>query len=331
MRTRTAFLLALLALSIGAGLLAGCGGYEAFLVPTRLRLTPGITTAAPGEIVRYELKGFSLVGIEIPLPTQSAKWNLYDEPLPSDVKPPAGTRDAAVPGVIDLNGRFEASPVVQPGHYRSGLIRASTVGTISTLTASVHVIVDGDIDPDAPKLEVWPRNLRVPVGTEVPFVTLAIDPRNGRVAPAEDDTWSVLSGPGQMATSEGVYTVTGVSDSQEVEVLAISDSGRRASTYMTLDPNPSGPMANIHLVPEGTLKVALGRSQKFLLYGTDSEGRYVPIPDAEWLVEGGIGEISEKGDGTVGFLAQAAGEGTLVASRGDKIIRRSIIAVIPGA
>ena len=65
--------------------LPGCGGYQTLLMPTRLRLSPGVTTAAPGEIIHYELKGFSLVGIEVPLPEQSVDWELEAAPLPDEL------------------------------------------------------------------------------------------------------------------------------------------------------------------------------------------------------------------------------------------------------
>lgn len=324
----------MLAFAATVVLLPGCGGYQTLLMPTRLRLSPGVTTAAPGEIIHYELKGFSLVGIEVPLPEQSVDWELEAAPLPDDVRPPTGVRDDEPPGFVDFSGRFEASPIVQPGHYRSGLITATGWGEYGELKASVYVVVDGDIDPDAPRVEVWPQNLRVPLGSRLPLVTLSIDPRSRRVATTGAQTWSVLSGPGTITAAGGLYqapAALSAKDPEEVELLAVTDDGRRASTYLTLDPEPAKTMKELRLAPEGTLKVSLGRVQEFVLYAVDRDERYIPVTGAEWLVEEGIGQVTERPDGVVEFLAQTPGRGALVAARSDQLLRREIISVIPGA
>ena len=106
-------------------------------------------TAAPGEIIHYELKGFSLVGIEVPLPEQSVDWELEAAPLPDDVRPPTGVRDDEPPGFVDFSGRFEASPIVQPGHYRSGLITATGWGELNVNVAFPDASVATFKNPNA--------------------------------------------------------------------------------------------------------------------------------------------------------------------------------------
>lgn len=319
--------------TVAVALSPGCVGYDTLLVPNRIRLSPSITTAAPGEVIEYQAKGFSRVGIEVPLPEQAVDWALHAAPLPEDIPAPEGIHDEEAPGFIDFSGRVEASPLVQPGHYRTGIIEAAGWGEYENLTAVAYVIVDGNIRLDAPRLEVWPQDLRVPLGAVVPFVILSTEPRSGRVSRAPNLVWSLPEGPGTISADTGVYQApAALSDSQpeEAQVLAISSEGRRASAYLTLDPEAARKVEELHLVPEGTLKVALGRSQRFMLYGTDRDERYIPMPDAEWLVEGGIGTLTEHGDGTVEFLARAAGAGALVAARSDKLLRREIVSVVPG-
>ena len=83
--------------------------------------------------------------------------------------------------------------------------------------------------------------------------------------------------------------------------------------------------------PDEKLKIGIGRRQTFHAYGTDGDGRYIPAPDAAWIVEGGIGELNVLGDGCAEFLAQAAGQGAISVKIGEREARQEITAVIPGA
>jgi len=314
---------------------AGCSGYEVLLTPTKMKITPGFLITAPGEAVDYTLTLYTLIGIPVPSGDIIAGWRIYAEPLPAGITPPPGERDPGVPGVVDNLGRFEASPVVSPGTYRSGEIRAEVVGTFGVYSSVVYVAVDGSISLDAPYAHVYPRDLIVPPGAEVPFVPLQIETQSRRVANSVNVSWSVLLGPGTVDQATGVYTAPAAgppSDAErDVQVGAAFESGRRVAANLTLDTNPAGPLAGLRLVPNMRVKVGLGRRQLFLVYGVDRDGRYIQVTDTDWLVEPDIGTITPRGDGTAEFIAQAAGQGVISAVRTNLEARQEIVAVIPGA
>jgi len=337
-REKGARLVALAALAVTAGLaslLAGCSGYEVLLTPTKVKVTPGFLITSPGEAVDYTLTLYTLVGIPVPSGDITAGWNVFADPLPAEITPPAGERDPGVPGVIDNLGRFEASPVVSPGTYRSGRIRAQVISTFGVYTSAVYVAVDGNISLDAPYADVYPKDLIVPPGAEVPFVPLQIERQSRRVANSQNVSWSVLLGPGTIDPDTGVYAAPAAgppSDAdRDVQVDAAFESGRRVAANLTLDTNPAGPLAALGLVPNTRLKVGLGRRQVFMVFGVDRDGRYIQVTDADWFVEPDIGTVTPRGDGTAEFIAQAAGEGVVSAVRTNLEARQAIVAVIPGA
>lgn len=329
-------LVAFVTLCLAALLYAGCaGGIELFAIPRGIRISPGLTVAAPGEIVNYHLRAYSLVGTEIPIFDEVAVWSVSPGgAVPEGVRVPLGELETRSPGVIDGTGKFEASPVVRPGYYRVGVVRATLIGTWGTYRATAYVVVDGNIAEDAPLAEVLPADLRVPPSASVPYILLCTERESKRVAPVGNATWEVLEGEGTVDERTGVYTAPATApdkDQREVRIAATLDTGRAALAYLTLDEKPAAQLRDLRLAPGRQLKIGLGRSQRFLAYGTDGDGRFIAVSDAEWTVDGGIGRLTVNPDGTADFLAQAAGRGAIVVARGEKLARQEIIAVIPGA
>jgi hypothetical protein len=311
---------------------AGCGGgLELFLIPTAVRISPGLVTAAPGETVRYSVKLYSLFGTRIPSVDEVSAWTLQVAgSLPAGTPAPAGEFDPTEAGTINNSGTCEASPVVAPGTYRVGTVRAEVWGTWGKLSSHATLLVDGNIAENAPTADIVPQDLKLPPNTTVPFVLLSIDRESGRVASVADAAWSILEGAGTVDPESGLYTAP-ADKQEEVRVSAKLDTGRTALTYLSVVDKPAGKLSKLQLVPAQVLKVGIGRRQRFLAYGTDGDGRYIPASDAQWLVEGDIGALSLVGDGTAEFLARAAGKGAISVQLGGKTARQEIISVIPGA
>lgn len=309
---------------------AGCaGGLELLLTPTSIRIRPGLTTAAPGEVVNYTIRMFSIFGTEIPATDEVGAWTVSQATnVPEGLTLPEGEFEAKSVGVIDNRGRLEASPVVAPGHYRVGVVRAEIWGSFGSLTASTHVVVDGNIDENAPSATVYPEDVRVPIGVSVPFGVLCIDSESGRVVTPCAAEWSVLEGGGAVDSS-GVYTAPDAKV-EEVRVSVKLETGRTALTYLTVDDRSAGGISKAHIAPAVELKIGLGQAQRFIAYGTDGDGRFIAGSDAVWIVEGGIGELTVLEDGSAQFLARAAGQGAISVRIGEKEARQKIIAVIPG-
>lgn len=311
---------------------AGCGGgLELFFIPTSIRISPGLVSAAPGETVRYSVKLYSLFGTRIPSVDEVSAWTLQAAgTLPAGTPVPEGEYDSTDAGTINNSGTCEASPVVRPGTYRVGTVRAEVWGTWGRLSSHATLLVDGNIAENAPTADIFPQDLELPPGATVPFVLLSIDRESGRVANVADAEWSVLEGAGTVDPGSGLYSAP-ADKQEEVRVSARLSTGRTALTYLSVVDKPAGKVSKLQLVPAQTLKIGLGRRQRFLAYGTDGDGRYIPATDAQWLVEGDIGTLSLIGDGTAEFLARAAGRGAISVQMGGKTARQEIIAVIPGA
>lgn len=331
MRTWHKRVRATIVLLIATVAVAGCaGGLEMLVTPTSVRVYPNLATAAPGEIVRFSVRLYSIFGTRVPAVDEVCSWTLGSlGGLPPGVEA-EGELDTNLAGVITNSGTFEASPVVQSGRYRVGMVRAELYGTFGSLSSHAYVVVDGNLDENAPMLAVVPQDAKVAAGGTLPFVAIAEDRESGRVTSLDGSVWSLTSGGGSVDPATGLYTA-GASAQEEVRVSVEAPSGRIATTYLSVVEGATGSAKSLSLLPEETLKIPIGRSQRYLAWATDGDGKYVPQPEAEWLVEGGIGAVTILGDGTAEFTAHAAGRGALTVRSGTRTSRREITAVIPGA
>jgi len=318
-------------LLVGLATVAGCaGGLELLVTPTSVRVYPSLVTAAPGEVVNFSVRLYSIIGTRIPSLDEICAWTLSplgDLPPGADVQ---GELDPKSAGVVTNTGLFEASPVVQAGKYRVGAVRAEIYGTFGSLSSHAFVVVDGNLDENAPSVQVFPQDAEVSAGGSLPFVTVAKDRESGRVTSTEGAVWSLTEGEGTLDAASGLYTAGG-SAQEEVRVSVEAPSGRVATSYLSVVEGAPGAAESLSLLPSEALKVPIGRSQRYLAWATDRNGAFVPQTDAVWLVEGGIGAVTVLGDGTAEFIAHAAGRGTLSVTSGSRTASCDIVAVIPGA
>ncbi len=312
--------------------LTGCGGgIELFFIPTSLRISPGLTTAAPGEVINYSMRLYSLFGTRIPSVDEACSWTIVAAgSLPSGVALPEGAYDPGSPGIISDTGRCEACTPLSPGTYRIGTVRAEIWGTFGRLTSSAPLIIDGNIAENAPSAEVVPQDLKLPPGASAPFVIVSIDRESGRVVSTESATWSVVEGGGSVESETGVYTAPAEPE-EEVRVSTSLTTGRTALTYLSVVDKPAGDVRSVAIAPATKLKIDRGRRQRFVAYGLDGDGRYIPAIDAQWVVEGDVGTLTIAGDGTVEFLARSTGSGAIAVQLGGKTARQELIVTVPGA